>query len=126
MLRPDERTARARGLRRDASLAERRLWKLLRDRGVAGAKFRRQLPIDRFFADFACVEARLVVELDGPGHQMQLEYDAARTEVIEAAGWQVVRFETQTVIDHPAVVSEVIAQAVRLTSGHLASGGGGW
>ena len=59
------RIGRARSLRRGQTNAERRLWARLRNRQVSGFKFRRQLPLDRYVADFACVEARLIVELDG-------------------------------------------------------------
>ena len=55
----------ARRLRRDMTDAERELWSRLRDRQMRGLKFRRQMPIEGFVADFACVEARLVIEVDG-------------------------------------------------------------
>jgi very-short-patch-repair endonuclease len=48
--------------------AERKLWFALRDRRFAGFKFRRQVPIDRFVADFVCFEARVVIEVDGGQH----------------------------------------------------------
>ena len=57
--------ARARDLRQNRTKAERRLWSILRGSKLDGFKFRRQHPIDRYFADFACLEARLVVEVDG-------------------------------------------------------------
>jgi very-short-patch-repair endonuclease len=57
-----------------------------------GFKFRRQVPIDRYIADFVCLEAKLVVELDGGQHVEQMAYDAARTEVLEAHGFHVIRF----------------------------------
>src|SRR6266496_3253929 len=58
-------TARARKLRRMQTDAECKLWQRLRDRRLSGHKFRRQHPIGHYFADFACVERRVVVELDG-------------------------------------------------------------
>ena len=60
--------ARARSLRNSATLAERRLWVQLKDRGVAGYKFRRQHVLYPYIADFYCPAARLVVEVDGAGH----------------------------------------------------------
>ncbi len=64
----DPGTARSRTLRRSQTDAERALWSRLRDRRLAEAKFVRQQPIGRNFADFACREAKLVVELDGSQH----------------------------------------------------------
>ncbi|PXA89934.1 endonuclease [Caulobacter sp. D4A] len=88
------RTAMARRLRRDQTDAERLLWSVLRGRRLDGFKFRRQVPIDRYVADFVCVEARLIVELDGGQHAEDAgrAYDAARTEVLEACGYVVLRF----------------------------------
>ncbi|MGH7025385.1 MAG: endonuclease domain-containing protein [Caulobacteraceae bacterium] len=90
---------RARELRAEATEVERRLWSILRDRRLGGVKFRRQVPIDRYFADFACVEAKLVVELDGSQHADQEDYDARRSETIEAHGWKVIRFWNGDVIE---------------------------
>jgi Protein of unknown function (DUF559) len=59
---------RARALRTRMTDAERKLWFALRDRRFAGFKFRRQVPIDRFIADFICFEAPLVIEVDGGQH----------------------------------------------------------
>ncbi len=92
MSQAEFRTANARRLRREWTKAEARLWLHLRNRKMDGFKFRRQVPIDRYFADFACQEARLVVELDGGGHSEQLAYDAARTAVLETCGFHVLRF----------------------------------
>src|ERR1044071_1756759 len=58
----------ARQLREKSTDAERRLWRLLRDRRFADFKFRRQYPCGIYFLDFYCVEAKLAVELDGGGH----------------------------------------------------------
>jgi len=58
-------TAKARALRRNLTDAERLLWRHLRSRQLAGAKFRRQFPVGSFVADFVCLEARLIIELDG-------------------------------------------------------------
>ena len=61
------KTQRARRLRRTATKADA-LWYRLRSRGLNGYKFVRQLPVGRYFADFACREARLVIEVDGSQH----------------------------------------------------------
>lgn len=85
--------SRARHLRRTQTAAEAKLWRVLRNRALNGWKFRRQYPIDRFIVDFACVEARLVVEVDGATHSTghELVYDAARTRIIEACGFALLR-----------------------------------
>jgi very-short-patch-repair endonuclease len=108
------RTARARELRQTSTEAEKALWSLVRNRKIAGCKFRRQVPIDRFFADFACVERRLIVELDGGQHADQAAYDAARTEALEAAGWTVLRFWNSQLLQHPEGVARAIHQALDL------------
>ncbi|HEY5071219.1 MAG TPA: DUF559 domain-containing protein [Caulobacteraceae bacterium] len=79
------RTARARALRSDPTDVERKLWGALRGRQLEGFKFRRQVPIDRYFADFACFDARLIVELDGSQHRDNAEFDARRTTVLKPA-----------------------------------------
>jgi len=63
----DRQLAQARRLRREMTLAEMILWRGLRDRGIGG-KFRRQVPIGCYIADFVCIAARMIVELDGPSH----------------------------------------------------------
>jgi very-short-patch-repair endonuclease len=83
--------AKARRLRRETTRAEARLWSRLRN-GKTGYKFRRQMPIGRFIADFACVSAKLVIELDGDQHALTIERDAERTAVLETAGYLVIRF----------------------------------
>ena len=76
-----DRTAFAQNLRRSTTAAEAQLWRMLRGRRLLGRKFVRQLPIGPFFADFACREAKLVVEIDGATHSTDAEAasDASRT-----------------------------------------------
>ncbi|MFG0284862.1 MAG: endonuclease domain-containing protein [Phycisphaerales bacterium JB039] len=80
---------RARSLRREATLPERKLWSYLKDRRLAGLKFRRQHPLDRYTVDFFCAEAALVVELDGQRHDAAR--DSARDAVLRAIGFEVLR-----------------------------------
>jgi very-short-patch-repair endonuclease len=94
------RIARARDLRAKATDAERKLWAALGGRRLGGFKFRRQVPIDRYFADFACLEARLIVELDGSQHMERSQYDDARTAALEAHGWRVMRFWNNDVLEN--------------------------
>ena len=84
-------TSRARQLRARQTEAERKLWFLLRDRRLNGAKFRRQVPIGKYIADFVCQEARLIVELDGGQHTDRIAYDTARTEWLAGVGYRVLR-----------------------------------
>jgi very-short-patch-repair endonuclease len=86
-------TRRARELRRNMSPAEKRLWQGLRARRLDGHRFRRQHPIGPYIADFVCLKARVIVEVDGPSHQGdgQIAHDRRRTKVLEADGWAIVR-----------------------------------
>jgi very-short-patch-repair endonuclease len=86
-------TKRARGLRKESSFPERLLWSKLRNRQLAGWKFRRQHPVGPYFADFACLEVKLIVELDGDTHgeAAQQEHDRKRTAFLESEGWDVMR-----------------------------------
>jgi very-short-patch-repair endonuclease len=92
--RNDARVATARRLRRDQTDPERLLWSRLRNKQIGGRKFRRQVPIGRYIADFCCPEAKLVIELDGGGHSADdaRRRDDRRTSDIEAAGYLLIRF----------------------------------
>ena len=67
-MRQGQKRDRARELRRDMTLAERRLWDLLRSRQMDGFRFRRQMPIGPYIADFCCLQTRLIIEVDGGQH----------------------------------------------------------
>ncbi|MBX9665761.1 DUF559 domain-containing protein [Novosphingobium sp.] len=105
-------TQRARELRREATPAERRLWVYLA-RSQLGAKFSRQMPVGPYFADFLCRELMLIVEIDGFSHEMRHEADAARTLVIEAHGYSVIRFTNAEVLGNTAGVAMAIREAVQ-------------
>jgi very-short-patch-repair endonuclease len=103
------KTARARSLRKVENDAESALWSELRARRLGGYKFVRQLPIGPFFADFACREALLVLEVDGSQHA-DSEYDAKRNAFMNANGWSVVRFWNADVLrEREAVLDTLIA-----------------
>jgi very-short-patch-repair endonuclease len=85
-------TTAAKRLRRQQTDAERILWFRLRGRRLAGWKFKRQVPIDRFIVDFVCADGRLIVELDGSQHAVRTRHDEERTRTLEAMGYLVVRF----------------------------------
>jgi very-short-patch-repair endonuclease len=111
---------RARELRGTSTDAERLLWKHLRDRRLDGYKFRRQHPIGSYFADFACDEAKLVVELDG-GQHFEPEAalaDAKRTAALRANGWHVLRFDNRQMLQQTEDVLSVIHQWLRSNHPH--------
>lgn len=103
-------TEHARELRSRQTEAESLLWYVLRARRLCGLKFRRQYPIDSFVADFACVEKKLVVEIDGGYHDYVEEQDASRQKQIEAAGWTVIRFSNEDVKRDVEAVAIAVAR----------------
>ena len=108
-----DKTATARRLRRDQTLAERTLWTLVRNRRLGGFRFLRQAAIDRYFADFVCEAAKVIVELDGPVHDGREDYDARRTETLELFGYIVVRFRNERVMTDPGGVGEDILAVLK-------------
>ncbi|MBL8023772.1 MAG: endonuclease domain-containing protein [Elusimicrobia bacterium] len=102
----------ARRLRREQTDAEKRLWSLLRSRRLSGYKFRRQLILGPFIADFCCVEKRLIVELDGGQHAERTESDSQRTSDLEARGFRVLRFWNMDVYDHAEIILNKVEEAL--------------
>jgi very-short-patch-repair endonuclease len=107
------RDQRAQELRREMSKTEWRLWYRLRGRQLIGCKFRRQVPIGPYFADFACLDARLVVEIDGDHHGDRLAYDARRDHLLAEMGFRVLRFWVAEVDENMEGIVEVISDALR-------------
>ncbi len=107
---PNERaTERARSLRQAENDAEARMWNELRNRRLNGFKFVRQLAIGPYFADFACRERMLVVEVDGSQH-VDSPYDLRRDTFMQTAGWAVARFwNTDVLNDLPEVLETIVA-----------------
>jgi very-short-patch-repair endonuclease len=101
---------RARQLRRDMTDAERLLWRELR-RAALGWRFRRQVPIPPYIVDFACIEARLIVELDGGQHAAPGEHDC-RDKRLRRRGWRVLRFWNNEVFENRAGVLQTITDAL--------------
>ncbi len=108
-------TRRAREFRKEETGAESRVWWMLRARRFAGLKFRRQHVLGNYIADFVCIEARLVIEIDGATHgEDESKRDARRTEEIERAGYRVIRFNNDYVVnDRDGDVAEMILEALR-------------
>jgi len=106
--------SKARELRKKSTDSERLLWSELRDHKLNGIGFRRQVPIKNYIADFVCHAAKLVVELDGGQHfsDQSEPADATRSAVIEARGFQVLRFGNHEMMTNRAGVLETIAAAV--------------
>jgi very-short-patch-repair endonuclease len=102
----------ARKLRKDMTDTERFVWCKIRKKQLAGFRFRRQKPVGPFIVDFVCVEARLVLELDGGQHAVQKEEDAARTRWLEENGYRVLRFWNIDVFKEWESVEAVIVNAL--------------
>nr|WP_318382671.1 DUF559 domain-containing protein [uncultured Enterobacter sp.] len=100
---------KARALRRNMTPHEQQLWRLLRDRRLAHYKFRRQVPLGRYIVDFACWQARLIVELDGGQHSDNTHYDDARTAWLALHGWHVLRFWNNQLKHEEGVLLAILA-----------------
>ena len=101
-------TARSRELRLSATPAERKLWEQLSARKVAGVRFNRQFPIGPFICDFVSRAAKLVIEVDGGQHAVDVAKDEARTAYLESRGYRVIRFWNNDVLERiDGVVSEI-------------------
>ena len=105
-------TKTARMLRKNQTDAERLLWQRLRNRQLLGVKFRRQMPIQGYIADFAAVEIRLIIELDGSQHIDNEAADEFRTGFLQREGYKVIRFWNDDVLSRIDDVLEFIFQAV--------------
>ena len=103
---------RAQVLRSASTDTERFLWHRLRRRQLLGYRFRRQVPIGEYVADFACIEAKLVVEVDGSQHQEHRMYDLKRNEYLGECGFQVLRFWDNEVLTQTDAVLETIARVL--------------
>ena len=103
----------ARKLRNTMTDAELRLWSHLRASQLGGTKFIRQHPIGPFVVDFACRSARLAIELDG-GQHADNPADAARTAIIEAHGYRVIRFWNNDVLQNTDGVLTAILEELTL------------
>jgi very-short-patch-repair endonuclease len=103
---------RARELRKNSTDAERLLWSKLRNRQLLGFKFRRQVPLLHYIADFVCMDAKLIVEIDGGQHANKLQADQQRSEQLAGLGFAVIRFWNHEVLQHIDVVLEQIALSV--------------
>jgi adenine-specific DNA-methyltransferase len=99
----------------DSTDAERLMWRALRSRQLGGFKFRRQATIGPYIPDFVCIDAGLVVEIDGGQHDEVA--DRTRTSFLEQRGFRVLRFWNNDVLENCEAVLETILRAARAASG---------
>jgi len=107
-LLPSTTTGRARALRRNPTETEKLLWRALRE-AFPHAKFRQQVPMGPYFADFCSHGAKLIVEADGGQHAEAAAYDAQRTRFLESEGYKVLRFWNNDVLGNISGVISTIA-----------------
>ncbi|WP_026479411.1 endonuclease domain-containing protein [Ahrensia sp. 13_GOM-1096m] len=99
----------ARNMRHESTDAEAVLWSELRNRGLNKLKFRRQVPIASYIVDFVCIEKKLIVEVDGSQHAVNI-YDKQRDERLKEQGYIVLRFWNDDIIrDLKNVCQHIIA-----------------
>ena len=99
--RPEKLVERSRQLRQDATWPEKLVWSQLRAGRLGGFKFRRQHPILGHIADFACVQAKVVVEIDGDSHdEYRQDADKRKDEVLAQYGWKVVRLTNTNIANN--------------------------
>jgi len=112
---PPAKRSFARSLRREMTEAEVRLWHELRDRRLDRIKFRRQIPLGKYIADFVCLEAGLIIEIDGSQHA-DSDSDRIREVELKARGFRILRFWNDDVLKDLNAVCDTIIAYVRDTS----------
>jgi very-short-patch-repair endonuclease len=105
----------ARALRRRMTEAEKLMWSKLRGRRFDGVKFKRQKPIAGYIVDFVALDLKLIVEIDGGQHAERVAADAARTRLLEAAGYHVLRFWNHDVLGNIDGVLEAFVQELSIS-----------
>ena len=105
-------SAKAQNLQLHSTDAERALWRRLRNRQLAGWKFRRQVSMGKYIVDFVCYERKLAIEVDGGHHQERVPFDTARTAWLESQGFRVLRFWNHEVLNNVEAVQEVLLVAL--------------
>jgi very-short-patch-repair endonuclease len=97
-------------LRQNPTDAEQKLWHHLRRKQIDGLGFRRQYRLGDYIVDFICLPARLIIEVDGGQHALQVERDDARTAWLESQGFRVIRFWNNEVLGNIEGVVHVIGE----------------
>jgi len=111
----------ARHMRAAPTMAEAKLWELLRGRRFEGLKFRRQAPIGRYVADFVCYRHRLIIEADGPFHDDDTERDAW----LSGQGFRILRFPNDMIVGDKGAVLGAIQRAIEVRNPSPLAGEGG-
>ena len=106
----------ARALRKSMTDAERKLWRGLRMRQLHGYKFRRQFSLGSYIVDFVCLEARLIIEVDGGQHVEQKYGDAERDAWLKSQNFHVLRYWNNQVLNELDAVLADIARVLEATS----------
>jgi len=91
--------------------AEHRLWQIIRAKRLAGYKFKRQLAIDHYIADFVCLQRRVIIEADGGQHAGSAT-DSARDAYLKARGFRVLRFWNSDIFENENGVLTSILNAL--------------
>ena len=110
---PPETTKFARNLRTNRTEAEQHLWSRIRRGQLNGYYFRRQRPVGPYIADFACLNPRLIVELDGSQHAEHPERDQTRDAYLRTQGYQVLRFDNHKALTQTEAVLETILNTLQ-------------
>jgi len=101
----------ARKNRKEMTYAEKIVWNFIR-KNQLGVKFRRQQAKADYIVDFVCLDIKLVVEIDGPSHDEQKEYDEYRTNVLKDQGYEVIRFTNGEVTGSGNIVEKILRDEI--------------
>jgi len=101
---------RSRLLRKDMTVAEKKLWAQLRKKRFSNLRFRRQVVLGKYIVDFISLEPKIIVEVDGSQHADQINYDLKRTAYLESIGYKVLRYWNNEVLGSIDTVLEDIWQ----------------
>jgi very-short-patch-repair endonuclease len=104
----------ARTLRSRSTEAEKVLWSRLRGRRVDGIKFKRQVPIANYIVDFAALDLKFIIEVDGGQHDERAALDTERTRILQEWGYHVVRYWNNDVLGNVEGVLEAIMHELQL------------
>lgn len=103
----------ARRNRKNQTEAEKKMWRMLRNKNLKNYKFLRQKPLDNFIADFYCAKLMLVIEIDGDSHSRQKEYDILRSERLEEYGIRVIRYHNNDIIKNISKVYQDLLKRIK-------------
>ena len=107
----------SKNLRKNQTKAEIKIWRHLKNRALAGYKFRRQCSIGPYIVDFVCFGKMVVIEIDGGQHALQIQKDACRTGDLESRGFRVMRFWNHEVLaDTDSVLNTILTELVNSPS----------